>query len=125
MGLTGWDPDEDGEFDSVGPVVADGSSTFAGFSDVNWLDNFAPGPVAAWDNSISGGFGSSGASGIFAGSITGIDILNCPVFSGGPGCSQDAFNFYLIDQFGDSIVIQTDTATTPGTQLTFGYVVQQ
>ncbi|MGA2346297.1 MAG: hypothetical protein ABSF93_09845 [Candidatus Sulfotelmatobacter sp.] len=120
MGITGWDADIDGEFDSVGPVVADGSSSFAGFGDVNWLDNFDPGPLLVWNNPVSGAFGTSTASGIFTGTITGIDILNCPVFSGGEGCTPDVFNFYLIDQYGDNIAIETD-----GMQLSFGYFAQQ
>lgn len=121
MGVTGWDGDENGEFDSVGPVVADGSSTFAGFSDVNWLD-WAGSPVLVWNNSVSGGFGASSAAGIFTGSVSGVDILNCPAFGvdGAPGCTADVFNFYLIDSTGDNIAIETD-----GAQLTFGYFAQQ
>jgi len=127
MGVTGWDADEDGELDSVGPVVADGSSTFAGFSDVNWLNYSTPLPLTVSDNTVSGTFAASAASGIFTGSVTGIDMLNCTAFSGvgAPGCTTDTFNFYVIDAFGESIAIETDTATAPGTQLTFGYVLQQ
>jgi hypothetical protein len=121
MGVTGWDWNEDGEFDSVGPVVADGSSSFAGFSDVNWLDYFDP-PITVADNSVSGAFGDDGG-GIFSGTITGIDIVNCPVFESGEGCTADLFNFYLIDQYGDNIAIETDGAN--GGQLTFGYFLQQ
>jgi hypothetical protein len=122
MGVTGWDFDEDGEFDSVGPVVADGSSTFAGFGDVNWLDYADPGPIAVWGNPVSGGFGTSGATGIFTGTITGIDIFNCTAFgvTDAPGCSQDVFNYYLVDQYGDNIAIETDL-----NQLTFGYFLEQ
>jgi hypothetical protein len=127
MGVTGWDADEDGELDSVGPVVADGSSTFTGFSDVNWLNYSTPLPLTVSDNTVSGTFAASAASGIFTGSVTGIDMLNCTAFSGvgAPGCTTDTFNFYVIDAFGESIAIETDTATAPGTQLTFGYVLQQ
>jgi hypothetical protein len=122
MGVTGWDADEDGELDSVGPVVADGSSTFAGFSDVNWLNYSTPLPLTVSDNTVSGTFAASAASGIFTGSVTGIDMLNCTAFSGvgAPGCTTDTFNFYVIDAFGESIAIETDT-----NQVTFGYVLQQ
>jgi hypothetical protein len=122
MGVTGWDFNEDGEFDSVGPVVADGSSTFAGFSDVNWLDYFDPGPITVEGNQVSGGFGTSSASGIFSGTIGGIDMANCVAFTPTTEgtCAPDNFNFYLIDQYGDNIAIETD-----GNQLTFGYIVQQ
>jgi hypothetical protein len=121
MGVTGVDGNVDGPFDSVGPVVADGAASFAGFGDVNWLDYFDPGPITVSGNPTSGGFGSSGASGIFAGSITGIDIVNCPAFTAdAEGCTQDVFNYYLVDQYGDNIAIETD-----GFQLTFGYFIQQ
>ena len=65
-------------------------------------------------------FGTSAASGIFTGTITGIDIVNCPVFEDGEGCTPDAFNFYVIDSFGENIAIETD-----GAQLSFGYFLQQ
>jgi hypothetical protein len=122
MGVTGWDLDsEDGEFDSVGPVVADGSSSFAGFSDVNWLNYFTPEPITVADNSVSGAFGTTAASGIFTGTITGIDMVSCPAFTAdAEGCTADVFNFYLIDQYGDNIAIETDL-----NQLTFGYFSQQ
>jgi hypothetical protein len=125
MGVTGTDGNEDGPFDSVGSVVADGSSSFAGFSDVNWLDYFDPGPIEVADNSVSGAFATTSASGIFTGTINGIDIVNCPAFSGdgAPGCTDDVFNFYLIDASGESIAIETDGAI--GGQLTFGYFLQQ
>ncbi|MGP0018666.1 MAG: hypothetical protein ACLPHP_08875 [Candidatus Sulfotelmatobacter sp.] len=121
MGVTGVDGNVDGPFDSVGPVVADGSSSFAGFGDVNWLDYFDPGPIVVSDNPTSGTF-SSNANGIFSGTITGIDIVNCPAFTPTTEgtCTPDAFNFYLVDQYGDNIAIETD-----GNQLTFGYFIQQ
>jgi hypothetical protein len=120
MGVTGWDFNEDGEFDSVGSVVADGSSTFGGFSDVNWLDEFDPGPITVADNQVTGTFASTD-NGVFTGTVTGIDIVNCPAFTAdAAGCTPDAFSFYIIDAIGDSIAIQTD-----GAQLTFGYVLQQ
>jgi hypothetical protein len=122
MGVTGWDFNADGEFDSVGPVVADGSATFAGFSDVNWLDYFDPGPITVEGNQVSGAFATGAASGIFTGGIGGIDMTNCVAFTPTTEgtCAPDAFNFYLIDQYGDNIAIETD-----GNQLTFGYIVQQ
>jgi len=121
MSVTGVDGDGDGPFDSVGPVVADGAATFAGFSDTNWLDFSSPGPLTVANNSVSGTF-SSNSNGIFSGTITGIDIVNCPAFSGAdaPGCTPDVFNFYLADQSGESVAIETD-----GMQLTFGYFAQE
>jgi len=120
MGVTGVDLNEDGPFDSVGPVIADGSSSFAGFGDANWLDITGAAPITVSDNAVSGAF-ISNSNGIFTGTIKGMDIVNCPAFtSGAPGCTSDAFNFYLVDAAGESIAIETDQK-----QLTIGYFLQQ
>ncbi len=122
MGATGWDFNEDGEFDAVGPVVATGSAgTFAGFSDVNWLSIFStpPATITVPDENVSGSF-TAAANGAFTGTITGLDVTNCPAFIGGVGCTADTFIYYLVDPTGDNIAIETDS-----NQITLGYFVQQ
>jgi hypothetical protein len=120
MGATGWDFNEYGPFDAVGPQVADGSSTFSGFNDVNWLNVITPSPFEVPGAPVSGTF-TSNADGIFTGTVTGLDLTNCPLFtSGAAGCTADVFNFYLVDATGDNIAIETDP-----NQLTLGYFIQQ
>jgi len=120
MGATGWDVNGQGELDAVGPVMATGSSgTFSGDVDLNWLDSTA-GPVYP-DAPVSGAF-TSNADGIFTGTITGVDVTTCPLFTttaAGP-CTADIFNYYLIDATGDNIAIETDP-----NQLTLGAFAQQ
>ena len=122
--VTGWDFNYDGEFDGVGPVTATSGGTLSGDLDLNWLNlNVAPLEVA--DNSLTGTYvttGTGAANGIFAGgSITGIDMTNCPAFTpGAPGCTADAFSYYLIDATGDNIAIETDL-----NQATLGLFAQQ
>ena len=119
MGTTGWDVNGDGEFDTVGPVLANGSNTFTGFNDVNWL-NLDSGPLTVSDNTVTGAF-TANAGGIFTGTITGIDMTTCPAFtSDAPGCTADVFNYYLIDATGDNIAIETDL-----NQQTLGVISQQ
>lgn len=120
MGTTGWDFNEDGEFDSVGPVTADGSGSFTGFNDVNWLNFYTAAPLTVSNNTVSGAF-TANADGIFSGTISGLDLTNCVAFtSTGAGCTQDSFNYYLIDATGDNIAIETDL-----NQLTIGVISQQ
>jgi hypothetical protein len=119
MGATGWDANFQGEMDAVGPVTATGSSgTFSGDVDLNWFGS--AGPVYP-DAPVSATF-TSNADGIFTGTITGVDVTTCPLFTTsatGP-CSADLFNYYLIDATGDNIAIETDP-----NQLTLGAFAQQ
>jgi len=109
LNVTGWDKNEDGEFDAVGPVTATGTGdTFAGTVDLNWLTST---PVEKPDLAVSGTF-TSNTDGIFTGTITGLDVTT--------STNKDVFNFYLIDANGDSIALETDTK-----QLTLGYFAQQ
>jgi len=106
------------EFDAVGLFSADGVGAFAGFVDLNWS-----GPLYT-DAPVSGTFvttGTAASNGIFSGgTITGLDLTTCVFFGGTPGCTADAFNYYLIDATGDNIAIETDA-----NQLTLGYFAQQ
>ena len=105
LNLTGWDANFWGEVDAVGPINADGSGTFSGFADVNWLYS-ATVPTYA-NNALTGTFNAD-ASGIFTGTINGADVTTC-AFAGGAGpCTDDAFSYYLIDPVGDALVIETD-----------------
>jgi hypothetical protein len=70
---------------------------------------------------VAGAF-TSNADGIFTGTITGVDVTTCPLFTTtaeGP-CTADVFNYYLIDAAGDNIAIETDL-----NQLTLGAFAQQ
>jgi hypothetical protein len=120
----GLDTNYDGPFAAVGPVTADGVGTISGFVDLNWL-NFTSAPEDVADAPVSGTFvttGSAAANGIFSsGSVTGIDLTNCTLFTqGAPGCTADVFDYYLYDAAGDSFAIETDT-----NQLTLGVLSQQ
>ncbi len=112
---TGWDFTFEDEFDAVGPVTADGTSIVAGFTDYNWFGSDATFP----NSPVSGAF-TAAASGVFTGTITGLDADNCTVFGVGAGCTTDAFSYYLVDTAGDNIAIETDP-----NQLTLGEFVQQ
>jgi len=115
MDATGWDFDDVLEFDGVGPVTSDGVGTVTGFADYNWL--FSEGPYP--DSPVAGSF-TAASSGVFTGTVTGLDADNCTVFGVGAGCSNDAFSYYLIDATGDNIAIETDP-----NQLTLGTFTQQ
>ncbi len=120
MSATGWDYNFDGEFDAVGPVVAPAiGGTFAGFSDVNWLNYYTPAPITVPNETVSGAF-TAAANGAFTGTITGLDVTNCPAFIGGAGCTADTFIYYLVDPAGDNIAIETDS-----NQITLGYFIQK
>jgi hypothetical protein len=107
------------EYDAVGPVVADGNSTLAGTTDLNWLGNTAGNITPAQDAAVSGTFTPS-PNGAFTGTITGLDVSDCTAFnSGGSGCTQDAFSYYLIDTT-KVFFIETDT-----NQLTLGFFTLQ
>jgi hypothetical protein len=121
MSTTGWDLNEKGEFDAVGPIAADGSSSYFGFSDVNWLLNYTTLPPLQVSNDAVLGTFTANPNGIFSGTVIGLDLTTCTAFtSTAPGCTHDAFNYYLIDATGDNIAIETD-----GLQLTIGDISQQ
>jgi hypothetical protein len=89
------------EEDGVGPVTADGISFLAGFLDINEVT-----PTS--DVTLTGNFVAN-SSGIFTGTITGIDSVS----SG----NADNFTFYLVD---DTKVVAIETDANPN-QLTLGY----
>jgi hypothetical protein len=125
FGTGGVDFNYDGPFSTVGPVTADGVGTITGFADVNWLNFFAVADETFTAAPVSGTFNTTGvaaANGIFsAGSITGLDLTTCTLFTAGaPGCTADVFNYYLLDATGDNIAIETDF-----NQLTLGVFQQQ
>jgi hypothetical protein len=119
LDVTGWDFNLDGEFDAVGPVTADGTSAITGAVDLNWL-NFVTGPATFPAAPVTGTF-TANTSGIFSDGLTGLDLTDCALFSGGAGCSADVFNYYLTgDAAGDTFAIETDL-----NQITLGYFTQQ
>ena len=105
MGATGWDIGENTEFDAVGTVTADGVGAIAGVTDLNAF--FTP----TSDVAVLGTF-TSASSGVFTGTITGLDVTT--------PANSDAFSYYLVDPTGDNIAIETDP-----NQVTLGYFVQQ
>lgn len=99
------------EFDSVGPVQADGKGTLTGFVDLNWFNGIVYGFSPAFtvptpDLPVSGAF-SAASSGVFTGTVTGLDVP--------ASANQDAFTYYLIDTTR-AVAIETDP-----NQLTLGY----
>jgi hypothetical protein len=108
------------ELDAVGPVTGAGTAgTFSGTADLNWLFSSFPGPTFP-KSPVSGTFTAT-ANGVFTGTITGLDVTTCTVYTTtGPGCTADVFTFYLIDSAGDSIAIETDP-----NQLTLGFLSQK
>ncbi len=111
VGVTGFDSTNGEEFDAVGAVAADGIGTTTGFADINWL---AAGPNFVNEPVTSTFAGST--NGIFTGTFNGLDLSDCTFANAAnPGCSDDVFNYYLIDLAGDAIVIETDPS-----QLTAG-----
>jgi len=108
------------ELDTVGPVTATGTGgTFSGSYDLSWL-YLTPTPADVPDEPVSGTFVSD-ADSVFTGTITGLDVTTCHVYSRNINyCSRDVFNYYLIDATGESIAIETDT-----NQVTLGYFFQK
>jgi hypothetical protein len=107
MEVTNYD-----EFESLGQVIANGLEAFEGTSDLNWI--FSPGPTFT-DEPVAGSLALTG-TGIYAGSISGLDLTTCPVYGvGSSACSQDAFTFYLIDST-KAVAIENDI-----NQLTLGF----
>lgn len=119
LNASGYDPTLFAEYDAAGPVVADGNSTLAGSTDLNWLGNTVTNITPAQGSAVSATFSASG-SGAFTGTISGLDVSDCTAFnSGGSGCTQDAFSYYLIDTT-KVFFIETDT-----NQLMLGFLTLQ
>jgi hypothetical protein len=91
------------EYDGVGTVIANGSSSVVGFLDITGILNSALTPVA--DDLIAGSF-SANANGIFTGTIQGISTTS--------GSTADNFTYYLVDTT-KAVAIENDND-----QLTLG-----
>ena len=104
LDATGWDFNEFGEFDAVGPVTSGGAGDFTGFVDLNWIFNTGP----TQDLVMSGAFNTTPASGVFTGYIVGLDVTT--------PANEDLFNFYMVDST-KAVAIETDP-----NQLTLGYL---
>lgn len=92
------------EYDGVGPVVADGVGTLTGFVDLNEF------MVPVVNLPLSGAF-TAQDSGVFTGTITGVDSVSA--------VTADTFTYYVVD--GTEVVaIQNDAD-----QLSLGYFVLQ
>jgi hypothetical protein len=89
------------EFDTVGPVVADGVSAFNGTFDQNVLNGNQTAGLTLTD-----GF-TADPSGVFVGTITGLDNSDTT--------AQDSFRYYVVDST-KVFAIETDL-----NQLTLGY----
>jgi hypothetical protein len=116
LGVGGADSDDELYISAVGPVMADGVGTLpSGFVDLNWADT-----ETVANAPVTGTF-TAASTGIFTGTITGLDVTDCTIFtSDGSGCTADVFNYYLVDATGDNIAIETDA-----NQLTLGVFQQQ
>jgi hypothetical protein len=103
MSATGIDPTNLLELDAVGPVVADGTSSLAGFADLNWLG------ITSADLAVTGAFTtpSGGVSTGTGNTLTGLDVTT--------PANADAFDYYVVDST-KVIAIETDA-----NQLTLGY----
>jgi hypothetical protein len=112
MNTTGWDNNVF-EFDSVGPITADGVGTLSpGFVDLNWLSG-SGGTVSipTANLPVSGTF-TAAASGVFSpGTITGLDVVT--------PANADAFTYYLVDSTR-AIAIEVDV-----NQWALGYLEHQ
>ena len=88
MGVGGVDSVSENEFDAAGPITADGVSAFSGTADLNQLFG-----ATSPDLTVSGTF-TADPSGIFTGTMTGVDVTT--------NTNTDNFVYYLIDnQRGD------------------------
>ena len=97
------------EYAAVGSISADGTSAISGAVDLNWL--YGPTLTASLD--VTGAFtvpSTTGANGIFTGTITGLD-QDTPA-------NVDNFAYYLVDPTR-IVAIETDS-----NQLTIGYFLQ-
>jgi hypothetical protein len=100
------------EFESAGQIEANGLEAFEGASDLNWI--FSSGPTFT-NKPVAGSLALTG-TGIYAGSISGLDLTTCPVYGvGSTACSQDAFTFYFVDST-KAVAIENDA-----NQLTLGF----
>jgi hypothetical protein len=104
------------ELDGAGPVTAT-AGTISGTVDLNWLASSGPTYPATAVNGTFVTTGTGASNGVFTGTITGVDTVNCITVA---TCSVDNFSYYLIDATGDNIAIETDE-----TQLTLGFFLQQ
>jgi hypothetical protein len=133
LGVTGYDNNSGNEFDAAGGVVADGSANITGTADVNWYLSTGGVLVVSPTDTITGlptyvdapvtGTFTAAASAPFQGSVTGVDLLTCPIFNPtveGATCNSDTFAYYMIDVGGENIAIETDA-----NQLSLGYFDQQ
>lgn len=101
------------ELDAVGPITANGGGSLSGTVDLNWILGSNPNSTFS-DSPVSGAF-TPNSSGSFTGSLTGLDVTNCPVYNpSGTGCTSDVFVYYVIDTT-KVIAIETDQ-----NQLTLG-----
>jgi len=91
------------EFDTIGPITADGSSTVTGIFDQNILFT-----AQTPDLPLTDGFSTVDPSGFLTGTITGLDVSM-------GAANAYPFSYYLIDNTR-GVAIQTDT-----NQLTLGY----
>lgn len=116
LDVSGNDGTSEFTLDGVGPVSVT-SGAISGTVDLNWI-NGADQTYA--DTAVSGTVVTTGAgasSGVFTGTITGVDVVSCITNS---SCTADNFSYYLIDSTGDNIAIETDE-----NQLTLGFFLQQ
>jgi hypothetical protein len=95
MTATGFDFNNELELDANGLVSVDGVSALSGTVDLNFM---TPPGTQTPGGSTSGAF-TADASGVFAGTITGLDI-DTPA-------NNDAFTFYMIDTTR-AVAIETD-----------------
>jgi hypothetical protein len=87
MSATGFDFNNELEFDAVGPVSADGVGTLTGAGTID--QNFLTPPAAPLPGlTVSGAF-TANSSGVFTGTITGLDIDTAT--------NGDAFTYYIVD----------------------------
>jgi hypothetical protein len=92
---SGFDFNNELEFDAAGLISADGVSALGGTVDLNFM---TPPGTQTPGVSVSGAF-SANASGVFTGTITGFDIDN--------PTNNDAFTFYMVDTTR-TLAIETD-----------------
>jgi hypothetical protein len=112
MNASGVEITDFDEFESSGQVIANGLEAFEGESDLNWI--FSSGPTFT-DEPVAGSLALTG-TGIYTGSISGLDLTTCPVYGvGSSACSQDAFTFYFVDST-KAVAIENDA-----NQLTLGF----
>jgi hypothetical protein len=109
MGAAGADTISENPLNAVGPLVSDGSAgTFSGFADLNWIFNPTPPGPTLTDEPVSGTFSSATGAGISSGTITGIDVTDCPVYTpGAAGCTADAFTYYVVSP-SQAVGIESD-----------------